>query len=404
MTVHQSKGLEFHIVAVADLGKRFNHSDLQSALLLDEKYGVCAMIKPPGVRRRYPSLPLWLARRAQRQESAGEEMRVLYVALTRAENHLLLFGTTTQKRAAEHWRTNAAENPSAQTILKASSALDWIGSFATLKSPFWTDHPRGVVAGFSYWIHAGAPPAPTANEDLAPAEPVSEVILSDVIQRVSFAYPHSDALAQSAKTSVTTLRRRALEDEESAVFASGGRTYRGDGAERGVAMHAFLQHLPLEGAFDLVALKRKAENLVSSGLLRPDQLPLIDFPGLSAFWTSDTGRELLANAENLRREFPITYRLIADDLIDAGLPNKIEIPPGEFLVLQGVADLLMLGRNEIWLIDFKTDSIRAADVHSAMERYLPQLVLYGIALTAIYKRPVTRTGIFFIGPREFVWT
>ena len=88
MTVHQSKGLEFPVVAVADLGKRFNTSDQKSSLVLHPKYGVCAMIKAPETGALYPSLPLWLARRELLLDAIGEEMRVLYVALTRARDRL----------------------------------------------------------------------------------------------------------------------------------------------------------------------------------------------------------------------------------------------------------------------------------------------------------------------------
>src|SRR5207249_976269 len=86
MSIHQSKGLEFPVVVVPDSGKAFNLADLRAEIILDEDYGLCPIIKPPRTGRRYPSLPYWLARRRQRREVLGEELRLLYVAMTRARD------------------------------------------------------------------------------------------------------------------------------------------------------------------------------------------------------------------------------------------------------------------------------------------------------------------------------
>src|SRR5258708_36879890 len=84
MSIHQSKGLEFPVVVVADLGKPFNLADLRAGIILDEQYGLCPQIKPPHASKHYPSLPYWLARRRQPREMLGEELRLLYVAMTLA--------------------------------------------------------------------------------------------------------------------------------------------------------------------------------------------------------------------------------------------------------------------------------------------------------------------------------
>src|SRR5207247_1159388 len=103
MSIHQSKGLEFPVVLVADLGKRFNFDDLKERVILDEEFGLCPKVKPPHAGQLYPSLPYWLAKRRQQRESLGEELRLLYVALTRARDRLILTGTASQKGVAEKW-------------------------------------------------------------------------------------------------------------------------------------------------------------------------------------------------------------------------------------------------------------------------------------------------------------
>jgi ATP-dependent helicase/nuclease subunit A len=331
-------------------------------------------------------------------------MRTLYVALTRAKNHLLLFGTTTQKRAAESWSANGATNPLLQQMLKASSCLDWIGTFATLKSPLWLDEPAGIAAGFSYRVHSRLPATEFAeSESRAVHRTLDEGLIAELRRKASFVYPHLSSTLQAAKTSVTNLRRRASEqDEESQRFPSSNRGS-AEGAERGKAVHAFLEHLSLDGAFHPAALKKQAEKLIVDGVLSAGQDSLVDFEGVSSFWTSDVGREFLGERKHLHREFPITFKLTASDLERAGLGNSMQIPEGEFVVLQGVADLLLLRPADIWLLDFKSDAIRKADVSGAAERYRAQLALYGAALSAIYHRPVARKGIYFIHPREFAW-
>ena len=99
MSIHKSKGLEFPIVAVAALGGKFNLSSSENSVLLDERFGLCAKIKPPGHTAQYPSLPYFLASERQRRESLGEELRLLYVAMTRACDRLILSGSVSENAA-----------------------------------------------------------------------------------------------------------------------------------------------------------------------------------------------------------------------------------------------------------------------------------------------------------------
>src|SRR5262249_28469637 len=84
MSIQKSNGLEFPVVVLAGLGSRFNLRDLSGHVILDEEYGLCPRVKSPDSARQYPSLPAWLAGKRQRQETLGEELRLLYVAMTRA--------------------------------------------------------------------------------------------------------------------------------------------------------------------------------------------------------------------------------------------------------------------------------------------------------------------------------
>ena len=124
MSIHQSKGLEFPMVALADLAKNFNEQDLRGEIILDEQFGLCPRVKPPSSGGRYPSLSYWLAQKNQRRELRGEELRLLYVALTRARDHLILVGGISEKKW-EAWKETEAIT--SQTILAAKNFAGWIG-------------------------------------------------------------------------------------------------------------------------------------------------------------------------------------------------------------------------------------------------------------------------------------
>ena len=123
MSIHQSKGLEFSVVVVADLAKRFNEQDLHGEIIFDEEFGVCPKVQAPN-GRRYPSLPHWLAQRRQRRELRGEEMRLLYVAMTRARDTLILTGSVAEKNWREKW--TQSQPVTTHQIAGAKSFADWL--------------------------------------------------------------------------------------------------------------------------------------------------------------------------------------------------------------------------------------------------------------------------------------
>jgi ATP-dependent helicase/nuclease subunit A len=362
------------------------------------------MIKAPETGATYPSLPLWLAQRQLRLAGIGEEMRVLYVALTRAENILLLFGSATGKQPAK-WAEGAGTGTlHPQQLLKTQSWLDWIGVHAARSWPGCFDGEEDLEVPFTVRMHYSAPESGETSAAAAPK--LSEVERQALLRRLHFDYPYADSVKEPAKTSVSALRNRMerLDDETAApprkllnLFSAF------DGRNRGLASHSFLQHVDLRGEFGPVALQRQAEDLVRRGLLEQEATRLIDWEAVADFWESETGREIRQRWNEVRRELPFTFRLGSTELARLGLKNVLPVPEGEFIVTQGVADLVVLGRGEIWLIDFKTDSVNEDDVKSKAEEYRPQIALYALALEKIFERPVTRRGLYFLSARKLAW-
>ncbi|HEV7925793.1 MAG TPA: UvrD-helicase domain-containing protein, partial [Verrucomicrobiae bacterium] len=300
MSIHQSKGLEFPVVVAADLGKRFHWGDLQAPIILDQEYGLCPQVRPPEAFQSWPSLPYWLARRRQKRELLGEEMRLLYVALTRAEHQLILAGSASRKSIAEKWPKRAQAGAGPMQILACASYLDWLGSWppgaANLESSgqnaffTWTvcddDHP---------WL---APPNELATDATGTAcEPD---LSSQARDRLDWRYAFRGDAAIPAKATVSDLRREmAGTDEEASppifIVDKSSSTTGGvlTAAEIGSAHHKFLEQVALEHAQTVKGLREEATRLSRENLLTPEQSACLDLEGLAAFWQSATGRQLL---------------------------------------------------------------------------------------------------------------
>jgi ATP-dependent helicase/nuclease subunit A len=399
------------VVVLADIGKAFNETDLRADIILDEQFGLCPLVKPPHTGTRYPSLPYWLARRRQRRELLGEELRLLYVGMTRARDLLLLCGSIPSKR----WQklSAAIAGINAAQILAARSYADWLGLW------FWKEvkanpgQTRGVQEDLAWVIHDDRSAADVPARDLSDHRPgATEKNLADanawarLDAKLAWEYPYSVATTEPAKTSVTQLRRAAsdlLEDTTPAAFlrlrkaATASPGDNGPSAvEKGLAHHKFLQHFAVAQGIDAAILKAEAERMVAEGLLTLEEQSSLNLNGIGQFWNSPLGRRIAAHQQHLRRELPFTARFAPSELPPhAGAPHDPSLQH-EFVVIQGVADAAVIMPGEIWLVDFKTDSVTLSQAASRARIYEPQLRLYAEALSRIYNRPVTELWLWFL--------
>lgn len=430
MSIHQSKGLEFPVVVLAGLGAGFNEQDLRRDIIVDEQHGLCPKVTVPSTGSRYPGITHWLASRQHREDLLGEELRLLYVAATRACEHLILTGIAPAKRAQESWGRMAAMPAGRHRILAARSYLDWIGPWLPKATGCedWLSEPSGVGELLAWTVHdvnavdetLDVSPGISGSRGARPSEPQSSegrrtltpAEGEAISRRLRWVYPNLPATVEPAKTSVSLLRRRmALEDEDewpAAKFLpkSGFERVRADdrldAAEVGAAHHLFLQNVELRMAAREAELRLEAERMVAQGLLSPDQRGALDFKTLAAFWQSPVGLQIRGRADFVNRELPFTARLHARDLEALNLRTDAGPLGDEFVVVQGVADLVVLLPTEIWLLDFKTDNVRKKLLGTKINQYAPQLKIYGIALSRIYRRPVKRLWLHFLKARETV--
>jgi ATP-dependent helicase/nuclease subunit A len=452
-TIHKSKGLEYPIVVLADLGKRFNLQDLAGPVILDEDYGLCPQIRPPRAGA-YPSLPYWLAKQRQRREVLGEELRLLYVAMTRARDRLLLVGTCTATTASK-WN-NSPATPTPAELESASTCLQWLGPWWTrqIGRADWWQESAGTTELFEWRIHRTPPPdsvqtsqahaqgqrrdavgqtAPAPTPDPAPSR---QAALRAAEARLHWRYPSERATVEAAKRSVTALARQAWKQDEDAAPAwragnaadansqrrirhaalgasdSGLRTATGgnpspaskplSAAERGSAHHTFLQRVALSQTGDEASLREEARRLVMAGVLTAEEAAALDVAAIREFWTSELGRRLRTHAAHVHRELPFTARFTADDLAGLGVLQTADALTDEFFVVQGVADLAVILPDALWLVDFKTDQLTAAELPEKLAAYRPQLQLYALALSRIYRRPVRETWLHFLSLQRSV--
>jgi len=414
MTVHRSKGLEFPVVAVAGLGSRFHMTDLTAARIIrDEVMGLCPVVVDAD-GRRFPSVAFWFAQRRQRREALGEELRLLYVSLTRAADRLLLFGSASAKAVEETWPAAAdglgeGTAPMAVSDLEsATTPLSWLGPvLVAAAGEGWGGGDSGVGDGFEWTLWRDLPVQREATEG---AEATGEAE-SAGDQAADPAYAHLGATVEPAKVTATGLRRRMAEDQDGLDVGRRAFGMRhgaadprdGTAVDRGLALHRFMELVDPAQTADEAAVRSEMARLVAARDMSEAEVGLLDVPAIVRFWNGELGLLVRARAGDLKREIPFTVRLTAADLRMLGFRVSEDLAPEEFVVGQGVVDLALVGPEGIVLLDFKTDRVPGgAGTRAKAEAYRPQLAVYALSLSRIYGLPVTGRWLHFLATGESV--
>ncbi|WP_077211139.1 helicase-exonuclease AddAB subunit AddA [Bacillus dakarensis] len=435
MTIHSSKGLEFPVVFIAGLGRQFNMMDLKKNYMLDKEYGFAAKYVNAEKRISYPSLPQLAFRGKKRLEMLAEEMRVLYVALTRAKEELYLIASVKElEKKLEEW---TQQLNSYDWLLKdydrysAKSYLDWIGpalvrhrecqqlrlneSIPSILTSDIVNHPSEWkveimnVNEISKDDEAAEEGGEAVLDQVFRGEPVN--IYSEwkdqVEKQLSWEYSFKDAATHRSKQSVSEMKRAremSIEDsgQEMVKFKKPllnrprfmqEKTL--TPAERGTAMHMVMQHIDFSQHIDEKAIQLLIEEMVEKELLTNDQKDVIDCEQIVQFFRSDVGERLLA-AENVKREVPFSAAFSAR----AAYPNWEG--NDEHILIQGVMDCIFEDEHGLVLVDYKTDGITDRykggfkEARPILEdRYRVQIELYTQALEQILKKKVSERYLFF---------
>lgn len=442
MTIHKSKGLEFPIVIVGMMDKQFNLRDLNEKYLLDKTYGFATKFIDPVKRLTYTTLFYEAVKMKKLREQLAEEMRVLYVALTRAKEKLVMTGYVRElQKQLDNW-DKILDHPDwvlpEHYRLEKKSYLDWVGPALIRHEQNEILRTRELPVGLgqeirkdhSRWeitiVHARDLTNLDADESIEKEqlkehieawEPVpveSETLREYVNERLNYNYPDKEATMTRAKQTVTEIKRqRELFDEYGADqlisdykppiikrpnFLQKEKTL--SSAEKGTAMHTVMQHLPLNRVLTAPEIAEEVERLVEKEILTRTEADVIDIAAIEHFYGTPLA-EYMRKIEGVYREVPFSLMLKAEEVYSEFDPEK-----KEEVLIQGVIDCL-IPKDDGWIIlDYKTDTI-TEPVTSALEeklrkRYKVQLSLYRAAVERIWNQPVKEAYLYFFEKQLFI--
>ena len=412
MTIHRSKGLQFPVVFVADTARRFNAADTRQPVLLHRVYGAGLRLRPEDGEGSYKTAAYAALANVHAAELRSEQMRLLYVALTRAQDKLILTiplgmtkTTNPLAKAAAFLAAGAGETLNRQ----ANSFADWLRMALLV-------HPNGgplrrlaenlelpfadtrSTIDFSF-EEAPEELRPAAEEAPAPEAPAADPVLTEQLrQGFAWQYPAASLAAVPAKVSVTSIvhKREQTTLERPGFLSKDGLT----AAEMGTALHAFLEHADFaalaaakaSGTLD-EAICAERDRQVAVQLTPPEIAEKLDVRRIRRFAESDAFARICA-ADAVLRELAFITALPASAVLAA---QGSAAPEGEAakasVLVQGIADIVLVFPDHLELLDYKTDRRKTeADFLAA---YRAQLNLYALAIDKRFApKKVTYKGIY----------
>ena len=386
MTTHKSKGLEFPVVFVIALGRKMSGQAMRARVLMDAELGVGLPCIDTELSSERDTLLRRAIRAKARKEQLAEEVRVLYVAMTRARERLILVGSVAGDKPPEKWKS--AE------ISEMNTGLDMIAPALMQAGAGLTIREEAVRLGASSWrtfAHvggaAGGLPRRTEETVLRLLAELAAAPKDEALSRLlNFKLDAKAAVRKTTVSAVLRDEKRAAQEDEPLPDAPLMRLPRFmeeqqmTGAQIGTAFHRMMRMLDfdaLRATHQLEAeIARQRERLLADGIVSENELAAVKPYLLVRLFASPLGVRMLA-AQELHREWAFTYRR--------------ETETGAQL-LQGVIDCCFIERGAWVLVDYKTD----ADAAGAIERHRPQLELYAQALAGITGLPVRERVLYLV--------
>ena len=395
MTIHKSKGLEFPVVFVCDTARRFNDADLRQTVLVHPELGLGAKIYDTARRLEYPGLARSAIKQRLRREQLSEEMRLLYVALTRARERL--FVTAAIKHPEEKMQKmmlQCTRPMSAEVLLGASSMAEWMiyAQLCTGDEKFRLSFLSTAAQETQQDIEAAA--------DIACADPELVAVLE---KNTAFSYPHAAASALPSKVTATELKRLEAPDEEAQSIAPKSHAHfrapRLGGEDklsptaRGTATHMLLQYIDYEKTGSEQEIREELARLTAARFLSPRQAEAVDTGSILRLFSSPLGKRIMS-ADARKREFKFSLLCPAEKFFPGG--------EGESVLMQGVIDCMIEENGELTIIDYKTDRVRGEETAERAESYARQLEAYAYAAQRMTGKPVRECVLYFLYSGETV--
>ena len=406
MSIHKSKGLEFPVVFLCGLARAFNRESLNAQILCDRELGLGLSVSDPETRIRYPSAAKRAIMVKATRESLSEEMRVLYVAMTRARDRLVMTYAPRKLSASVQDMAGRFDfDNGALLCQEASCPGDWVLLAAMQRMEAGALHALGgrpdkLSISESPWkICVDSVQQKTGEKTVLTEEQIRipAGYEEQLVEGLSFCYAYPEVTVTPSKQTATG-RKGRIKDAEAAENAQEQRpVYRRwrrpafvsaakDGREYGNAIHAAMQYIRYENCSDEDSVRREMERLHREGFLSEEQVQMVDCQRIAAFFALDIGKKL-SSGVNCLREFKFSI------LDDAG-----RYTPGlkdEKVLLQGVVDCAILEENGITILDFKSDRVTPGTVQNRAGQYRPQVEAYAESLSKIFEMPVKASCLYF---------
>lgn len=428
MTIHKSKGLEFPVVFVSDMGKEFNMTDTRSDVVMHQKLGLGFNYMDLKNRTVYATLSKTALAEIIKQEMLSEELRVLYVAMTRAKEKLILTGYVKNlQKKLEEW-SEVAKTQSLQLPVfyrkKAKNYLDWVMP-AFLRHPqskdicFYERHIFSQVA--SDWkfecIHSKKFLKEAKNEKDNKINANNYIFTQDlttdysgykneIFRRLQWKYPFEEATLLQGKISISEIKRRQTleleKDNTYSLFETKKPIFLQPQfekkereltpAEIGTAMHTFMENVDFHGSYDAQGIEEEIEKMKEKNILSIQEANAIDRKAIILFFSSSLA-ERLKKAKKIEKERPFAMTMRPEELFSDIRYEGM----AETILINGIIDCFFYEEDDIILIDYKNDRPTNHAENNLREKYRLQIELYKIALERATGKNVKESYIYSFG-------
>ena len=418
MSIHKSKGLEFPVVILSDLARRFSNMDFQSSVLVHPQLGLGPVCVDAQRHIQYPTIARQALERTLRREAKAEELRVLYVAMTRAKEKLVMVHTQANAGGRVADLMALSDCPVLPEAVDSGKCMgDWImlpllqrseagalRAFAGQNSEgrFFTEETPWTVC-----VHDGLQfAAPAQQSDAAEEEcaPQREDLPAD-FAALSYRYPYAEQTAFPAKLTATQLKGRAIDEEISEnttlpprlrnlckpKFLAGKTAL--TGTERGTALHLVMQDLDFFCEPNEQSVRAQIEAMRAQRKLTEEQAKAADVHAIVRFLRSDLAARI-RKSKQVEREYRFSLLRPVRDFSSLDADDSV--------LLQGVVDCFFEEDGELVVVDFKTDHVSRAQLDERAEHYRPQLEVYSMALTRVMGKKVKEKVLYFFSAGEEV--
>lgn len=409
MSIHKSKGLEFPVVYLCGLAREFNMESQRGAVLCHKSMGIGLFAVDQHNRLRYPTIAKRAIAAKIGLEALSEELRVLYVAMTRARDRLIMtYASNRLEKDLSEIVQRINTNGQQIWISEAVCPGDWVLLTALQKTEagelfVLSGKPEMTASGKYPWkirVVSGSQPE-IADMETITTQPISSQQLQQIQAGLSFCYAHTAAMSAPSKLTATEMKGRYKDAEaaENTVISSAyimpfrqPKTVQSKATEYGNVVHAVMQHIDYTACSNAESVRYEIMRLQQLGLLSATQAEMVDSQMIADFFATEIGKKL-QHGQSVR-EFKFS---ILDDA--AQLDDALA---GEKILLQGVVDCALLEEDGITIIDFKTDYVTEATLGQKAAEYAPQVETYARAMGRIYEKPIKQRLLYFFHVGNFV--